>query len=213
MKNLNQMNKIGILFIGIGIYNKFWNDFYDTVNRNFCISSVKFFYVFTDDVTLYENKLHENVSIHPVKDRGWILNVMRKSDFFLEIEEILKCNDFIFHLNGNYKVLSPIFDSEILPVEKNEWLSVLSFDFYTNISPDNYTYDRNPCSQAYIPFGGGKYYFQSGFYGGRTQYFLEMTHWVKKKTDIDLLHKIIPLFHDESYVNKYLLHRNPKMAL
>ena len=38
-----------------------------------------------------------------------------------------------------------------------------------------------------------------------------MTHLIKKQTDLDLSNKIIPLFHDESYVNRYLLTLNPKI--
>lgn len=205
------MANIGVICIVTGVYNCFWDGFYESLNANFCTKSHKNFYLFTDSVELMQSNLPDNVSARLISDRGWVLNVMLRSEMFLSIEDELLKNDFVFNLNSNYRVVAPIHDEELLPDQSYDWLCALCFDFYTRRDSDTFTYDRNPNTQAYIPYGSGKYYFQGGFYGGRTAEFLEMSRQIKAMTDIDIAKKLIPRFHDESYVNRYLIDRNPKV--
>lgn len=203
------MNTIGIICISTGIYNAFWKDFYQSVDTFFCSSSQKNFYLFTDDKTLIDGKHPNNVHMYPMEDRGWVLNIIRRSELFLSIKDQLRKNDFIFNLNLNYRAVTPIDGHEIIPTGKNEWLCGLSFNFYRERNPDTYTYERNPLSRAYIPSGNGKHYFQGGFYGGRTKEFLEMSAWIWEQTEQDLAQGITPVYLDESYLNRYFLERNP----
>lgn len=205
------MKNIAIICISTGIYNRFWEGFYESINSNFCVESHKNFYFFTDDATLAQSDLPVNVFPHLIQDKGWVLNVMLRSEMFLSIEEQLRQNDFVFNLNSNYRAVAPIHDVELLPDSSHGWLCGLCFDFYLERSPDTFTYDRNPNTQAYIPYGSGKYYFQGGYYGGRTDEFIEMSHQIKAMTDRDIALRLIPRFHDESYVNRYLLERTPKV--
>ena len=205
------MITIGIIYISTGLYNRFWEGFYESVNSNFCVDANKNFYLFTDDKDMVARKLPDNVFPQLIEDRGWVLNVMRRSEFFLSIEEKLKENDFVFNLNSNYRAIAPIYSGEILPEDSNDGVSALCFDFYIGQNPDNFAYDRNPNSSAYIPLGSGKYYFQGGFYGGCTTEFLNMSRHIKELTEIDISRKIVPRFHDESYLNRYLLNHNPRI--
>ena len=76
--------------------------------------------------------------------------------------------------------------------------------YYLN-DKDNYAYDRNTLSKSYIPLGEGKFYVTGAFNGGTSKDFLKMTSIIKEWTDIDLKNNIIPLWHDESMLNKYLI--------
>lgn len=205
------MKKIGIIIICTGVYNIFWDGFYESVNDNFCVESIKNFYLFTDSVDLMASKHPTNVHVQMIEDQGWVLNVMRRSELFLSIADQLTKNDFVFNLNSNYLAISPIRELEILPTADDEWLCSLCFDLYLEADPDTFTYDRNPKSGAYIPFGTGEYYFQGGFYGGRTTEFLKMSRCIKELTDEDISKKIVPIFHDESYLNRYLVDRHPRI--
>lgn len=205
------MANIGIICIVTGVYNRFWDGFYESVNANFCTESHKNFYLFTDSTELAQGNLPDNVNATLIPDKGWVLNVMLRSEIFLSIEDELLKNDFVFNLNSNYRAVKPIHDDELLPDASNGWLCGLCFDFYTQREPNTFTYDRNPDTQAYIPYDSGKYYFQGGFYGGRTAEFLEMSRQIKAMTDIDIARQLITRFHDESYVNRYLLDRTPKI--
>ena len=203
------MLNIGILFISTGIYNQFWNGFYESVQKYFCPNSKKKYYVFTDDLSFKNSEYPDDVSVHYIEDKGWVANVLRRSDLFVSIRDELLHNDYIFNLNSNFRPITFIQESEVIAASENDWLSALCFDFYSYRSPDTFAYDRNPESKAYIAYGDGKYYFQGGFYGGRTLDFLELSQWIKQQTEDDIAKSVIPLCHDESYLNRYLIDRNP----
>lgn len=207
----NKDIRIGIIYIAIGIYDDFWKDFYPSCQCYFCADAHKGFEVFTDSLRLQKMNI-DNVFWHPVKDRGFIYNVSAKSEFICSIASRLKEKyDYIFFLNGNFKFVEPIHSSEVIPLKKNDYITALSFDFYKNKTCDELPYDRNPKSLAYMKPGTGKYYYQGGFYGGRTSEILQMSDWIKKRIEIDLSKKVIARWHDESYVNKYLSNLNPRI--
>lgn len=59
--------------------------------------------------------------------------------------------------------------------------------------------------------GTGKRYYQASFYGGRVSEMLDLATWCAESTRADLSDSIMALWCDESYLNKYLLERNPKV--
>lgn len=203
------MLNIGILFISTGIYNQFWNGFYESVQKYFCPNSKKKYYVFTDNLSFKNSEYPDDVSVHYIEDKGWVANVLRRSDLFVSIRDELLHNDYIFNLNSNFRPITFIQESEVIATSENDWLSALCFDFYSYRNSNTFAYERNSESKAYVPYGIGKYYFQGSFYGGRASDFLEMSQWIKQQTDDDTLKFIIPICHDESYLNRYLIDRNP----
>lgn len=202
--------KIGIIYIVTGVYIKFWDGFYASSQRFFCVDAEKSYEVFTDSAQLASKELSD-VRMHLIEDKGWIVNVSSKSKFICEIKDQLTCYDYLFYLNGNFKFIAPIYCGEILPQAEHGYLTGLSFDHYSTISPDQYPYDRNENCGAFIPYGQGKTYFQGGFYGGRTQEVLALSAWCRDAIEGDFQKKVIARFHDESYINRYLLARHPKV--
>lgn len=204
--------RIGIVYLAIGIYEEFWKDFYPSCECFFCPEAEKGYEVFTDSVNIPAMEL-ENVTCHPATNGGFIRNASAKSAFVCSIaERLYKCYDYVFYLNANYKFVAPVRMEEVLPEEGNDGLTVLSFDLYRNRPADKHPYDRNPDCHAYIPFGQGKKYYQSGFYGGETEAFIRLSEWCRDCTEADLNRKIIAKWHDESYVNRYLLDLHPRIV-
>lgn len=202
--------RIGIVYITTGIYSELWKEFYPTCECYFCPDTQKGYEVFTDSARLQEMKL-KNVTWHPVKDRGYIRNVSAKAEFICSISAALKEKyDYVFYLNGNYKFLEPIYSEEILPEAEHHYLTALSFDAYANKALSDLPYDRNPACRAYIERGQGKKYYQGGFYGGRTAEVIELSEWCMQAIRKDLKNKIIARWHDESYLNRYLLDYTPR---
>ncbi|MDO4754713.1 MAG: glycosyltransferase [Parabacteroides sp.] len=201
--------KIGIIYMAIGIYEEFWKEFYPSCECFFCADAEKGYEVFTDSENLMEMKLR-NVTWHKVRNRGFIYNVSAKSSFICSISEKLEREyEAVFFLNGNFKFVAPVCMDEVLPDEENDGLTALSFSHYRERNPNELPYDRNPDCQAYIPFDHGTRYYQGGLYGGRTKEVIRMSEWIRNRIDADLGKKIIARWHDESYVNRYLLDKNP----
>lgn len=117
--------RIGIIYIATGIYTEFWKEFYPTCESFFCMDAQKGYEVFTDSPKLLSMKFH-NTYLHPIEDRGFIVNVSSKSKFICEIaSELERKYDYVFYLNGNYKFVEPILSHEILPGPENNYLTVL----------------------------------------------------------------------------------------
>lgn len=203
--------KIGIIYIAIGIYEEFWKEFYPTCECFFCPDADKGYEVFTDSPRLKEMKL-KNVVTHPVENRGFIWNVSAKSEFICSISQTIRQKyDYIFYMNGNYKFIELIRLSEVLPTVENDFLTALSFNRYKIVPVEMLPYDRNPNCHAYMQIGAGTRYYQGGFYGGRTEEVIKLSEWCMKSIQEDLNNRIIALWHDESYLNKYLSNYNPRI--
>ena len=104
---------------------------------------------------------------------------------FKSIEDKLVGYDYLFFMNANIQFIKEITE-DFLPITEN--LLVVQHPAFYNKSADEYCYDRNEKSLAYIPFGQGKYYVQGALNGGKANEFLKLI------TELDL--------------NRYILNRN-----
>lgn len=198
------MNRIGIVYMATGYYCCFWKEFYTSCETFFCVDAKKGYEVFTDSAELLNTNI-PNVTFHAIEDKGWIINVSSKSEFICSISERLRINyDYVYYLNGNFRCLKPINSQEILPEAKNGYFAALSFLHNRHKSPDQYDYDRNANSHAFVPSGKGKRYYQASFYGGRTEELLKFSEWSREMIHRDMSNGIIARYHDESYLNCYL---------
>ncbi len=205
------MVRIGIIYMVTGVFCRFWQEFHTSCEAYFCIDAEKGYEVFTDSVELTSLNI-PRVSWHLIEDRGWTENVSPKSEFICSIRaRLLSTYDYVFYLNGNLHFLKSIAAQEILPDASTSYFTVLSFNHYMCISPDNFGYERNEKSQAYIPYGQGKRYYQGGFYGGRVEEILRYSEWSKEAICSDRAQGIIACHHDESYLNRYLLNSSPRI--
>lgn len=203
--------KIGIVYLATGAYNKFWKDFYRTCEQFFCVDAEKGYELFTDSPKNIGCVPSANVHVRRIEDLGWIVNTSYKSEYICNIRKELEEYDYVFYINSNFFFTAPINAQEVLPDASNDYLTALSFDHYLKVDVSNYPYDRNPNCLAYIPIGQGKRYYQGGFYGGRTEEMLILSDWCKEAIAQDFSKKVIARFHDESYINRYLLDKNPKV--
>lgn len=193
--------KIAILYICTGRYIIFWDDFYKTMEKNFLPGYEKTYFVFTDDTT---KKFPSNVVKIYQKQLPWPLITLLRYHFFQEIIPQLQQYDYIYFLNANMMPIRKI-GTEIFP-STEQGLAVTKHPGYYRIkNPDLLTYDRNKKSHAYIPYGEGSYYFMGGFNGGRTPDFIQLIDTIVRWTEVDLKKGIIPLWHDESYLNRYMI--------
>lgn len=127
---------------------------------------------------------------------------MYRFEYFLRIEEKIRKNDYIYFFNSNYLFLEKIEEKDIFFSDK---IVALSWDAINKNSKDSFPYERYRFSSAYIPYKKGKYYYQGGFYGAKSPIFLELCTECLKMIEQDKKRKHIAVWHDESYLNKYLL--------
>lgn len=194
--------KIAILYICTGKYDIFWQEFYQSCEKNFLLNCQKEYFVFTDANHIYAEN---TASIHKIyqKNLGWPGNTLFRYHIFLKQKDTLKKYDYIFFFNANMKFLQ-VIDENILP---ESGLMVVQHPGYYKTEADNLPYDRNAKSLAYIPYGTGKVYVCGGFNGGKTKDFLTLIETIAENTEKDYEKGIVARWHDESHINKYILYQ------
>src|SRR5208282_4251470 len=75
------------------------------------------------------------------------------------------------------------------------------------------TPERRKASRAYIEPGSDNNYYCGGFNGGSTLAYLNMAHELNEDIKIDTENGITAIWHDESFLNRYLFDHPPALTL
>lgn len=199
--------KIGVLVIALGRYIVFWKDFYESAENYFLPHHKKEYFVFTDNKSI---EYHERNNVHRVdfSRKGWPWDSMLRFDMFLTQKEQLKNLDYLFFFNIDVIFKKEVYE-EILPSDEHDGLITGTHFKYYNKKIDEYAYDRNPKSTAYIPYGQGQHYATGAINGGKSKDFLNLCETCSRNVHIDMENNIVAQWHDESHLNKYLLDKKP----
>ena len=203
---------VGLLYIATGKYSIFWKDFYLTAQQYLFPKTEKKFFVFTDLDSVYGENSDRNIIRTHIPHKEWPYNTLLRFEIFDNNKHLFEGCDYLLFFNANTIFTEKINLDEILPNEEDGFLVALSNNDVFDISPNEFTYDRNPDSLAYIPFGEGERYYRGCFNGGRTSEFLTLIKICRERTDKDLQTNVIALWHDESHLNKYLLDKSVKIV-
>lgn len=206
------MKKVAILYIALGRYTVFWDDFYKSCEQ-YLTPCEKHYFIWTDNPT--DAMAGDNITIIPAQKKGWPYDSLLRFEMFLEREKELSKFDYIFFFNANFQFYNPVDLAEITPREWHDGLVAglhpgRSGDIRPN--PDEWPYERRPQSTAYIPFGTGRHYVCGAFNGGTSDAFLEKCRVLAKNVRTDLANEIIARVDDESHLNAYLVDKKYLLA-
>ena len=202
--------KIAVLYISTGKYIVFWEKFYQEMEKYFLPNHQVTYFLITDHMDL---KVPDNVRKVYQQQLPWPYITLKRYHFFMGIEDQLKEFDYVFFLNGTLLPKQKI-DEEILPTEEQGIMVALHPGYYLG-KPAHFPYERKRKSQAYLSKNEGQYYVAGGLNGGTSKAFLKLSKDIMEMTDKDLQNNIIPVWHDESMLNKYLVEymKNGKQPL
>ena len=204
--------KIAILYIATGKYIDFWKKFYKATEKYFLPEHEKTYFLFTDHQDL---DLPKNVVPVHIENEVWPYITLKRYHYFCDQKETLKKFDYLYFMNANLIFQAPI-GNEVLP-SSEQGLMVTIHPWYLSVQRERFTYETNQRSKAYIAPNEGRYYFMGSFNGGTSQAFLKLAEKIKEWTDIDLTNNVIPLWHDESMLNRYMIDymnkKNPLVLL
>lgn len=199
------MKKVGILYICTGKYDIFWDDYFASVKRYFLPDAQKDLFIWTDSDKIIQDAQNDN-SLHCFfqQTEKWPYPTLKRFEYFLREEEKLSNMDYLVFMNGNLRVNEEILSEEILPEKEEELFVTLHPGFYDS-QPEEFSYDNNPKSLAYVKKGEGSHYFAGGFNGGKTDAYLRMIKCLGNNIERDLDNGVIARWHDESHLNRYMI--------
>jgi histo-blood group ABO system transferase len=120
----------------------------------------------------------------------------------------LKNYDYVYHIDCDM-VLQSHIGEEIF----GDRVCVEHPGFYKNTNNVTFPYDRNPISNAFVKLGFGLQYYQNCFQGGVSSEFFSMSISLRNRIEEDLRKNYIALWHDESYMNRYMVDNPPSKVL
>jgi len=203
------MAKIGILYLCTGRYSVFWDEFYRSAEAFLLNGKHEIHYfVFTDAESIF---MEREPRVHKIYQEAlaWPLTTLYRFKIFQSSQEKFEEMHALYFFNANMIFVDKVGE-EILP-EEQQPLVLLRHPLFYFKEQDDFTYERNPKSLAYIPRGQGEYYFMGALNGGLTQNYLSMIRELALRVDADAANGIIAIWHDESHLNRYALENRDKI--
>ncbi|XP_036895527.1 histo-blood group ABO system transferase [Sturnira hondurensis] len=208
-----QNTTIGLTVFAIKSYIVFLKLFLETAEMYFMVGHRVNYYVFTDRPD-YVPYLHlqrgrqiiilkvrsyarwEDISMHRME----MISNFSKQRFHREVDYLVCADvDLKFSDHVGVEILSSLFGT-----------LHLSFFF---LSRKNFPYERRPHSQAYIREDEGDFYYTGALFGGSVVEVYRLTKTCHEAMMVDQANHIEAVWHDESHLNKYLLHHKPSKVL
>lgn len=199
---------IGVLYLCTGPYKLFWEDYYNSFEKNFLKDYTKHYYVFAEkfDDGLEKYEGNKNVTLIHIDAMPWPLITLLRFRYFLSIEEELIKHDYLMFTNANIVCDEVVTAEEFLPDELiGQEMSYCQHPGYWKTPIYNVPYDRNKNSKAYIPYNCGENYVIGAMFAGYSEAFLRMSHVLNERIEDDLKRNVIARWHDESQLNRYIV--------
>lgn len=196
---------IGLLLIATNKYDRFLQGIISSADNYFCKEdNVKVtYYVFTDK----EIKVKSNRNIVKIstKHEKFPYATMNRFKYFTKASDYFINEDYLYYTDVDCLFVDQVSFDDI----KGNLVGVRHCGFYKKQGP----YEINKESKSYIDPVKYKYYFGGGFSGGKKDNYLILSKWCMDNLDTDISNNIIPIWHDESMINKYFSENEPDNIL
>lgn len=196
---------VGLLVIATNKYISFVDPLIESADNWFLKNCNVTYCIFTNQPYIIKTK--RQFTICSIEHEPWPAPTLKRYDYFCTYKNKLNEFDYLFYCDSDMRFVDSV-DDNIL----SDLVATQHPAFY-NQNVISYTYDRNPNSKAYMEFGQGDGYYAGGFNGGTSKHFLNMSKTISVWRRHDECINVIPLWHDESYLNKYLWLNKPTKIL
>lgn len=202
--------KLAFLTIATNKYNYFANILAQSIDDKCKIENIDL-YIFGNSEISYKPK-NFSIKQHYISHTPHPLGTLLRYHFYLEKKDELKKYDYLYHIDSDMKMVDDI-GNEIF----GNRVCTLHPGWFHRSDIENYEYDRNPECTAYVSPDDKRvipgHMYQNCLQGGSSEEFLKMSCAIRSNIEIDLKKNIVARWHDESYMNKYMLDNRPDKLL
>jgi histo-blood group ABO system transferase len=193
---------IGFVLVATGKYCAYIQPLINSIEKYFLTNNKKHYHIFSDKVWKIEG-VGNSYSFYDVEHRPFPYPTLYRFRYFNKYKESVTQNQIIY-LDADTLITNQI-GTEVL----NERTVVQHCGFVNSIG----SFETRPESKAYVEPGTAKNYYGGGFYSFSNNEFFKMSAECSRLIDIDESNGIIPVWHDESMMNKYMIDNPPTVVL
>ena len=192
--------KIALFIIATGSYIKYTYPLIESINKYFLTNHKVDIFLFTDS----KEVPHGTTKIY-MKHKSFPYPTLMRYSVIHENRRFYEDYDCYFYCDADMLFVDRVGDEAL-----GELVGVRHPGFY-NQKRLCFPYESETISTAYIKRGDGIFYYAGGFNGGRK--YLEMANMIRYMVEIDQYKGHVPVWHDESYLNRYFLSYPPDVIL
>lgn len=214
------MKHIAIYYIATDKYKEAFNYFKQDL-KYFYPNFRKTIIILSDGLEEWDNVIENNITykVYHIDHFTWPIIALFKMKYIYDHR--IDC-DYVCYFNADLQYNKDYFDPELSILDLNK-LNVTehSYAYYYNRKYDNDLFYDMKIDEIYKKFLSensvswidDKYkYIQACFFFGPSDIVYEMCNDINDMINTDLKINVIPKYHDESYLNKWVLLNNEKVA-
>lgn len=199
--------KIDLLIVATAKYIKYLPELLFSVKKYFMVDMEVVVHVFTDriedcDLLLSQTETNE-LFYHRVEHKPWPHATLKRFHFFNTYRDHIK-GDYVFYIDADTIITAPVTSSILSPR-----IAVLHCGFINGGG----SWETRPASKCYMLPEKRKKYYGGGFWGFGSNNFKYVVEQAIEMIDKDEENGIVPVFHDESVINKIFSEVEPTLTL
>jgi hypothetical protein len=192
---------IGLMFIATGKYDQFVQGAISSADKFFLTDYEVKYFIFTDKDLKIETS--RKVEIIKIEHKKFPFASMDRFKHFTNNSNKLD-TDYLYYCD---------VDSLFVDYIGEEIISKLVGTTHCGFLNKKGTFEENKESTSYIEANKRGVYFAGGSSGGTREEYLKLAQWCYFAIEKDLERNLMPIFHDESVINKYFSDNPPTKIL
>lgn len=192
--------KINLLIVATNKYIIYLPKLIQSCQENFMVNSQVHFNIFTDKIEALPRL--NNLSTYYIEHKPWPYPTLYRFHFFSA--HTLPDADYYFYIDADAEIMAPVLE---------DILSDRTAVAHCMFENSRGTYETNPKSTSFVKQDEGFHYFTGSFFGFSRPEWFAFLNWATEAINQDLANGIVPVWHDESVLNRYLIDNPPTNIL